>query len=62
MEIGQHAIAVVLTVISSLRAITAGAPVLAVVAVSLVLLAWYGFGAVRAARSGSVDLARWWLF
>ena len=61
MEIGQHAIAVVLTVISSLRAITAGAPVLAVVAVSLVLLAWYGFGAVRAARSGSVDLARWWL-
>ncbi|MCT1549440.1 sensor histidine kinase [Brevibacterium casei] len=61
MEIGQHAIAVVLTVISSLRAITAGAPVLVVVAVSLVLLAWYGFGAVRAARSGSVDLARWWL-
>lgn len=61
MEIGQHAIAVVLTVISGLRAITAGAPVLVVVAVSLVLLAWYGFGAVRAARSGSVDLARWWL-
>lgn len=61
MEIGQHAIALVLTVISAVRAAVVGAPVAAVIAVSLVFLAWYVLGAVRAARAETVVLARWWL-
>lgn len=61
MEFGQHAIALVLTVISCIRAIGAGAPTLAALAVSFVFLAWYGLGAVRAARSGAIVLAKWWL-
>ena len=61
MEFGQHAIALVLTVISCVRAISGGAPTLAALAVSFVFLAWYGLGAVRAARSGAIVLAKWWL-
>lgn len=61
MEIGQHAIALVLTVISCLRAVSVGAPLPAVIAVSVVFLAWYVLGAVRAARSDAVVLAKWWL-
>ncbi|WP_246490452.1 sensor histidine kinase [Brevibacterium oceani] len=61
MEYGQHAIALVLTVISCLRAVTTGAPMLAAIAVSVVFLAWYALGAVRAARSGALVLAKWWL-
>jgi signal transduction histidine kinase len=61
MEIGQHAIALVLTVISCIRAITSGAPALAAIAVSVIFLAWYALGAVRAARTGALVLAKWWL-
>ncbi|SMY01226.1 sensor histidine kinase [Brevibacterium antiquum] len=61
MEIGQHAMALVLTVISCIRAIGGGAAPLAAIAVSIVFLAWYALGAVRAARSGAIVLAKWWL-
>lgn len=61
MEFGQHAIALALTVIACLRAISDGAPGLATIAVSVVFLGWYGLGAVRAARSGALVLAKWWL-
>lgn len=61
MEIGQHAIALVLTVISCLRATSDGASPLAAIAVSVVFLGWYTLGAVRAARSGAIVLAKWWL-
>lgn len=61
MEIGQHAMALALTVISCVRAIDAGAAPLAAIAVSIVFLAWYALGAVRAARSGAIVLAKWWL-
>ena len=61
MEIGQHVIALVLIVISCIRAIDGGAPPLAAIAVSFVFLAWYALGAVRAARSATIVLAKWWL-
>ncbi|GAA1863097.1 sensor histidine kinase [Brevibacterium marinum] len=61
MEIGQHAMALALTVISCIRAIGGGAGPLAAIAVSFVFLAWYALGAVRAARSGAIVLAKWWL-
>jgi signal transduction histidine kinase len=61
MEIGQHAIAVVLTVIACIRAVTNGAPLIAAIAVSVVFLSWYTLGAVRAARTGALVLAKWWL-
>ncbi|HJF77680.1 MAG TPA: histidine kinase, partial [Brevibacterium linens] len=61
MEFGQHAIALVLTLISCIRAVSVGAPLVAAIAVSLVFLAWYALGAVRAARSGALVLAKWWL-
>ena len=50
MEIGQHAIAVVLTVIACIRAVTNGAPLIAAIAVSVLFLSWYTLGAVRAAQ------------
>lgn len=61
MGIGQHAIALVLTVISCIRAASSGAPMLAATAVSVIFLAWYVLGAVRAARTGALVLAKWWL-
>ena len=61
MEIGQHAIALVLTVIACIRAVTNGAPLIAAIAVSVLFLAWYALGAVRAARTGALVLAKWWL-
>src|SRR5699024_11288020 len=61
MEIGQHAIAVVLTVIACIRAVTNGAPLIAAIAVSVLFLSWYTLGAVRAARTGALVLAKWWL-
>ena len=61
MEIGQHAIAVVLTVIACIRAVTNGAPLIAAIAVSVVFLSWYTLGAVRAARTGALVLVKWWL-
>lgn len=61
MEFGQHAIAIVLMLTSCIRAITTGAPMLAAIAVSVVFLAWYALGAVRAARTGALVLAKWWL-
>src|SRR5699024_6890988 len=61
MEIGQHAIAVVLTVIACIRAVTNGAPLIAAIAVSVLFLSWYAIGAVRAARTGALVLAKWWL-
>ena len=61
MEIGQHAIAVVLTVIACIRAVTNGAPLIAAIAVSVVFLSWYTLGAVRPARTGALVLAKWWL-
>ena len=61
MEFGQHAIALVLTLISCIRAVSVGAPLVAAIAVSVVFLAWYALGAVRAARSGALVLAKWWL-
>ncbi|MGO2860369.1 MAG: sensor histidine kinase [Brevibacterium sp.] len=61
MEIGQHAIALVLTAISTFRAIDGGAAWLAAIAVAVVFLAWYTLGAVRAARSAEIALEKWWL-
>ena len=61
MEFGQHAIALVLTLISCIRAVSVGAPLVAAIAVSVVFLAWYALGAARAARSGALVLAKWWL-
>ncbi|WP_366933980.1 sensor histidine kinase [Brevibacterium renqingii] len=61
MEIGQHAIALALTVIACIRAVSSGAPLLAAIAVSVVFLVWYALGAVRAARTGALVLAKWWL-
>ncbi len=61
MEIGQHIMALVLTGISCLRAVSQGAPLVAAIAVSVVFLAWYALGAIRAARSGALVLAKWWL-
>ncbi|WP_436325940.1 sensor histidine kinase [Brevibacterium sp. FAM 27836] len=61
MEFGQHAIALTLMLIACIRSISAGAPLTAAIAVSVVFLAWYALGAVRAARTGALVLAKWWL-
>lgn len=61
MEIGQHVIAAVLTVIGMVRAIAAGTPALAVVAAAVAILLWHTLGTILPARTGSRALVVWWL-
>lgn len=61
MQIGQHVIAVTLTAISTVRAVTEGAPLGAAVAAGIAVLAWYVVGVALMARNRDPQLARWWL-
>lgn len=61
MELGQHSIAVVLVLISCLRALAEGAEPVLAIGVGVAFLVWYGLGALRIRRSDSLVLARWWL-
>lgn len=61
MQVGQHAIAVLLTVVGAARAIAMGTGVAAVVAATVALLVWYAAGMTVAPTVRSARAARWWL-
>src|SRR5690625_4156070 len=62
MAIGQYVIAVVLTVVGMLRGLAdAAAPVIAVVAIGILFLAWHTAGSWIPKRTDSLRLLRWWL-
>lgn len=61
MGVGQHVMAVMLTVIGVVRAVLADAPVAAAVAAGGAFLAWHLVGALWSARSNSTRVAVVWL-
>lgn len=61
MRVGQHVLAVALTGISTVRAVTEGTPPGAAVAAGLALLVWYVAGIALASRTRDTRFARWWL-
>lgn len=61
MRVGQHVIAVVLTVVGAARAVGVGTAVVPALAAALVLLAWYAAGIAVASTVRSARVARWWL-
>lgn len=61
MEIGQHLIAAVLTVIGVLRAIGEGTSVAAAVIAGVAILACHTIGTVLPSGTGSGQAVRWWL-
>lgn len=61
MQVGQHVIAVALTLIGSARAISEGTPVIVALAPAAALLLWYGAGVVLARRYAEEVAARGWL-
>ena len=62
MAIGQYVIAVVLTVVGMLRGLEdATAPVIALVAIGVLFLAWHTAGSWIPKRTDSLRLLRWWL-
>ena len=61
MGVGQHVMAVLLTVIGVVRAALADAPIAAAVAAGGAFLAWHLVGALWSARSNSTRVAVVWL-
>ncbi|GAA2187805.1 sensor histidine kinase [Leucobacter alluvii] len=61
MEIGQHLIAAVLTLIGAIRAIGDGTPVPAAVVAGLATLAWHTAGTILPSRARSRQIVVWWL-
>jgi signal transduction histidine kinase len=61
MEVGEHVIAIVLTVIGVIRAISGGTPLAAAVIAGLAVLGWHTAGTILPARTGSTGLVVWWL-
>lgn len=61
MEIGQHAMAVLLTVVGAIRAVGDGVPIAVAVLTGLAILAWHTAGTVLPLRSRSPKLVTWWL-
>lgn len=61
MEIGQHLIAVVLTLIGAIRAIGDGTPVAAAAVAGLAILAWHTAGTILPSRTRSRQIVVWWL-
>ncbi|MEB4615342.1 sensor histidine kinase [Leucobacter sp. M11] len=61
MELGQHAIAAVLTTVGVIRAIADGTPVAASVLAGLALLAWHTVGTVLPGRARGPRSPAWWL-
>lgn len=61
MEIGQHLIAAVLTLIGVIRAIGDGTPVPAAIVSGLAILAWHTAGTILPSRARSRRIVVWWL-
>ncbi len=61
MEIGQHAMALLLTAIGVIRAIGDGVPPPATIISGLALLGWHTAGAILPSRTQSRTPAVWWL-
>lgn len=61
MEIGQHLIAAVLTLIGVIRAIGDGTPVPAAIVAGLAILAWHTAGTILPSRTRSRQIIVWWL-
>ena len=61
MEIGQHLIAAVLTLIGVIRAIGDGTPAAAAIVAGLAILAWHTAGALLPSRTRSRRIVAWWL-
>lgn len=62
MQVGQHVIAVVLTVVGAARAMAVGTAVAPALAAAVAVLVWYVAGIVVASTVRSrADLAQWWL-
>ncbi|WP_125100679.1 sensor histidine kinase [Leucobacter chromiireducens] len=61
MEVGQHLIAIALTVIGVVRAIGDGTPTAAVLACGIAFLAWHTAGTLIPARRRTPGVAIWWL-
>ena len=61
MEIGQHLIAAVLTLIGVIRAIGDGTPVPAAIVAGLAILAWHTAGTILPSRTRSRQIVVWWL-
>ncbi|MEU5845280.1 sensor histidine kinase [Saccharopolyspora shandongensis] len=61
MEIGQHFIAVLLTAIGVIRAISDGTTVPAAVVAGLAILAWHTAGTILPSKTRSRRLVVWWL-
>lgn len=59
MEIGQHLIAVVLTLVGVIRAIGDGTPIPAAIVAGLAILAWHTAGTILPSRSHWI--VAWWL-
>ena len=58
MEIGQHVIAALLTVIGVIRAIGDGTPIAAAIVSGLAILAWHTAGTILPSRVGSRRASR----
>ncbi len=61
MEIGQHLIAAVLTLVGVIRAIGDGTPAPAAVIAGLAILTWHATGTILPSRTRSRQLIVWWL-
>lgn len=61
MEIGQHLMAVVLTVIGVIRAIGDGVGMPAAIISGVAILAWHTAGTILPSKTRSRSLAVWWL-
>lgn len=61
MEIGQHLIAAVLTLVGVIRAIGDGTPVPAAIVAGLAILAWHTAGTILPSRTRSRQVVVWWL-
>lgn len=61
MEVGQHVIAAVLTLIGAIRAIGDGTPAPAAIIAGLAILAWHTAGTILPPRTSSRRIVVWWL-
>jgi signal transduction histidine kinase len=61
MQIGQHLMAVVLTLVGVIRAIGDGTPISAALVAGLAILAWHTAGTALTTRVESQNLLVWWL-
>ncbi|MCP2283278.1 Signal transduction histidine kinase [Promicromonospora umidemergens] len=61
MQVGQHVIAAVLTVVGAARAIAMGTPIAPALAAAVAVIVWYAAGITAAPGVRSARAARWWL-